>query len=1017
MNILINKIKQSIGFHFTLLGGDRGNNLSEGLKGSNILGSIALLLIFSLFSCTDDPEFNNRTEMPEDTLTISIPDVEGAAEFGATRSDEFQNTRAVSESAEGEISSIWLFAYPVDNNGETYITSLYGHNSLTITFSENGYKNYTITGLKHGKYRIYLLANLDNYLPSGLTLSASMSEEQLKKILIEFSSSKPLVKNNLPMYCLNTQIKNSPNTVVQNGEFDYQSSNDIIYADMKFLCAKVRYTILFDRSEGGFSYQFSSNNVNFTKAVGNNLAPQTLLTTEGTINNNKTWSGNLSLNPVRYPNASNGTQGYLNISDIKNQSDSPSNLTVISVNDWYNSARRAWQGVAYLPQNLHKDSFDDTYITVTGNGTELSSNEYKFNFTEESGRELEKGQMYDIVAKLKKTEFEVECNISPWDVKELAYTLHGPYELVVEKTSLELKSGSYATNGFRTDTSLSFDIPTVKYKTSTGEILEIPFYVPEFIDDNSVDENGDKYDFSADSFKDHFRVSINPKLPYVILYDLQNGGYTFNEDGENINYTKESLGYFHVVAGNLHKKIDVNIGMVGAYLNVYPESINIETRTYYMSANDNGETFPITFDTNYEVSNGSVDFYFYDKAALVKGKGERSLNGDYDMQLLPCEGIDKESVYQNYYPISVNNGVLQLNIANLIGGHEFWDVEHEFELVFTLNVWDPRDPSKTTTIEKITRTVKIYVKPYSTNYIIHFYDKTHTWANPPHIFIYQDLLMPSDLLKDKNDRNSGVSMYAGKIVGYIENYNGFNWNAAAKNVFTNNVSFRGWDGYGGPTINDPYNKKEQLISGGDYDGQPYNCNKYTQGFVMLGESIFDGQHSWNDDYGYTARNSKRNERYRYDVNYNADHEARMNKYITKNGKDFLLWDNCTKCKSDYNNGSIYVYNDRDYPGIVMEEEGNGWWRYVLSGVAQPGKTMIIFADTHEPWTTHNNNWNNVENDYRYPAAYETGLTLFDFEDNEGWFVFSGRNYENGPTPTSHYFYDDKEEAEKHINSN
>ena len=88
----------------------------------------------------------------------------------------------------------------------------------------------------------------------------------------------------------------------------------------------------------------------------------------------------------------------------------------------------------------------------------------------------------------------------------------------------------------------------------------------------------------------------------------------------------------------------------------------------------------------------------------------------------------------------------------------------------------------------------------------------------------------------------------------------------------------------------------------------------------------------------------------------------------------------------------------------MEKESDGWWRYTLTGVAQPGKTMIIFANTESPWDDQLGGQDNN----RFPAAYETGLPLFDFEDNEGWFVFNGANEENGgKINTDPHFTDDK----------
>lgn len=55
----------------------------------------------------------------------------------------------------------------------------------------------------------------------------------------------------------------------------------------------------------------------------------------------------------------------------------------------------------------------------------------------------------------------------------------------------------------------------------------------------------------------------------------------------------------------------------------------------------------------------------------------------------------------------------------------------------------------------------------------------------------------------------------------------------------------------------------------------------------------------------------------------------------------------------------------------------------MSGVATPGKAMIMFTNGH----------NSAEDNsgYRYPNENQVGVLLFDFPDNEGWFLFDGNS--------------------------
>lgn len=998
-----------------------GRNIRNIGSGSKNKGSaltvyaLSFIMAIGLIACTDDPEYKiGQNETEGTTLTICIPDVEMAADYGASRADEYRNTRAVSEAAEGTVSSLWFFAYADESNPAgaiTKITQLTGHSSLTISppKTEDGYKKYEVNNFHTGNYHIYLLANFDRYLPEG-TLSTDLTEDKLNKLLLEFSPSKKLEKNYLPMYCLSTQIKENPmNEPVDptKGIFNLTTSNTI-YADMNFLCAKIRYTVLFDNTSTGFSNLYSSNNVEFkedTKAK--NLSPQTALTDKGTVTSSDQWESPEKIYKVTYPSSSSAsTKMYFDISHA-DSSTSPSNLT--PTDEWANPRRRAWQGICYLPENLstNKDTQSYLSLTATEDGKEKT---YQF-----APRVLERGKMYDLVAKLKKSDFDVDISIREWTMQQLAYTLHGPYSLVVEHSQINLQSGKFITIGYKTDTSISYEIPQIYCTNSDGETGYFDFYTIEPVEEGMMDEEGNVYDLTGD-YDDYFRVTVNPNLPFEVIWALMDGNGNLYTDEAGVTHSKESLGYFHVVAGNLHKKIDVTLNLQ-AFLNVFPRTITIDTREYYMSVTDSDEII-VRFFTNYDNRKYGIDFHLCDDdSQLVGGLGDTDVHGNYDLQLELGDGIDRESAFDNKYPIVVTEGEVRLKISNMIGTHDFWKNKHEYTLMFELKV---RNPLTGDVVETINKDVKIIIKPYVTNYIIHFKDGTGTWNGAVHTFIYQDLLLPSDLTQGKRDDDVEIdaSKYAGRIVGFVEldpNNNGKQgYNAATQYVFSNNISFRGWKGYGGPDINNPYDIYEDFINNPGYP---------REGFIMLGKPSGEANSNnwvWNEKYGYTNRNKQtdtdgkqiRTKMYRYDVNFNEDHEQS----IETGG---MGWQ-CGTCLKRYNNSSRYNStdgsnnHDYDYPGIVMEKEKGenaGWWKYTLTGVASPGKTMIIFAETEAPWGLGSD-----QNDHRFPGDYDTGLPLFDFEDNEGWFIFNGKNTKE-ETKTRLHFFDEKEDALKAYNLN
>lgn len=936
---------------------------------------IIILILFSIFmsvgvSCSDDIKIDNGIISSGGSgITLYLPDIEGAAQFGATRSDEFQNTRALSDAEEGGIKSLWFCAYPADNNSElsSKIVKLTENDILNVTNSNDGYKKYEITDFQEGNYRIYVIANFEDYLSgSNLSIDENLKENELRNLILYFSTDKFLKAGNLPMYCLNDKIKAKANgNPVENGIFEVKN-NSTIFADLTFLCSKVRYTILFDNTETGFSYPYSSNEIDFTKTKIENIASQTnLLTTEFPIGD--PFNDELEdISRVKYPSSDSP---YLTKSN-NDSSTPPGNLSEITEEWNASTAQRAWQGVLYLPENKNSEKL--TKISFEPNKNALEK-EYSFDPIE-----FDRANMYDYIVKITGStpqDMEFSFNVSDWTMETLSYQLHGPYELIVKDTKMEVVySGKWTSLCFKSnvpDDEIDFEFPMI---TVNGE--SFPFYTAEVIDPREdTDEDGNLYELGK--WPSMMRIQVNPEIPFSVLYDLAH-----SENGYN-GIKQDDLNYFHLVAGNIHKKIDIKLLVLDAFLTVTPKVIIIETRSAYMSGNGD-YNIPISFHTNYDNNISAIDFYIDDPYGLLKGLGH---NQD-DLKLSASLGEDEENFLSEEGHISVTSGVINLVVKNIFEGHAFWNEEWEFKIKFVLNVYPPGSQEKEKTLEE---EVTIIVKPFSTNYIIHFKDNTKAWDSP-HIFVYQDLTLPSDLNGIHHDKD--YSLFADQIVGYVE-YNtslGKQYNAAVQYVFSNNIAFRGWDGYGGDSGNDPYANAYRVLTEGD--------SHFTMGFVIFGEPESNG--SWNFEYSYQKENiAHRYKHYRYDVNFNEDHEMSMG----FNSSDKWACVDCFNLRPDYN---FYVGNDeshepqdpdgRGYPGISMEKEDNGWWKYTLTGVAQPGKTMLFFANWHEPWNAYKAYGNYVIEDNRYPGDYESGLQLFDYENNEAWFLFDG----NGTNTDQHF---------------
>lgn len=103
---------------------------------------------------------------------------------------------------------------------------------------------------------------------------------------------------------------------------------------------------------------------------------------------------------------------------------------------------------------------------------------------------------------------------------------------------------------------------------------------------------------------------------------------------------------------------------------------------------------------------------------------------------------------------------------------------------------------------------------------------------------------------------------------------------------------------------------------------------------------------------------------------------------------------------DYNDGRLCSHGgdfNLKWPGIQMlpDPENPGWYYYDIPYQATPGTTLIMFADTHDP-----KDGSTLTDDRRYPAHMKPGMSLFNYDDYDGWFLYD-------PTERLHEFTDDK----------
>lgn len=771
----------------------------------------AALTVVSAAACTDDaglPEVASQGT----SVTLRIPNPAAASASRAADPDPAIDADA----NEGDIHSLWLLAYNSDGANHV-ITRLQSSGQLT-----HEYRDYKVE-FKPGTYSMYVVANLDPYISKAISTSTTKSE--LDGLILNFSAEKlPNLSDGLPMACLPTEIDgNSDGTITINA-----GDSRTIQADLTFLCAKVRYTILFDNSD--FSHEaFGDNSVTFNSASLSGIIASTALMTPAVTS----ATGAFVID-----------EAQLTEKDYPADVDNPGKLTDTSTPG---KTGRAWQGTIYIPENLLTGNDRTTLslgATLDDNGAELA---YTIRLPKSDDKAADntllRGNFYDLIGRVTTIgeRIDLTATVKDWTLQKLTYDLHGPYFLHVDKTTIaDMVAGREQLLYYETDA------PELKFESYQYQGKDL-FTVTTVKDETTGN--------------DYISVKVNPEIVAT--------GETLKDD----DY------YFDIIAANLHKRIMVTPIHLTPFLNVTPTEIVVNIAEHIASGEYEG-AFEVSFDTN---------------LPEVKITGFEG----WDNSIISLEG---ESTH------NTASGKNTIKVSGMNDGK--WTAETTFTLTYTATPASG-DP--------ITQKVTITVKPNLLDYVIHF--RATDWSKP-HVYVYQCLQFPADL-QDKD--GTPYSDRRSKPVGKDKDH------AALEYAFTSKIAFKGWKGYGGPDINDPYG-----------DG------KYVGGFFIFSATE-----------NYDPGNSNR---YHQNMDFNTKHRTQITK--------------CDNCKQG---------NNDLYPGICMVDEGNGWWKYTLSGIASPGKALIMFGDGH----THKDGMN------RFPGNNEVGIPLFDYPSREGWF-----DYANGATQFS-----------------
>lgn len=502
---------------------------------------------------------------------------------------------------------------------------------------------------------------------------------------------------------------------------------------------------------------------------------------------------------------------------------------------------------------------------------------------------------------------EITLEVTDWTPDKIAAELNGPVYLHIEKQEYEVRAGEETAIWF------SSDAENIRIKS--------PTYTPE---GETTPLN--LYNYSVDAANDTIRVWVNPEIKSSEYKNILNS--IQNKEGK--------YDYFHIVAGNINKRIGVTPLKLDYYLNINPENLAIDVKLRLASGEYQGD-IPVSIHTNYPFIRVSLADGWNSLPESEFGTGVEPQNYPLKIRETTYDSDNKPvfstQITESVNPVvAVDNGLAYYSVSfrGLNSGYAVWKDER----TLTLKVEGFMEENGT--VEK-TEFATIKIVPLILNYRIHFKadSNAENWESP-HIYVYQCLEFPADYTAAA----PGGGTLASKPVGYKQ---GINYFAALEYSFTGSIAYRGWD----------YPANYNLLYNSDGTMKTFNgpLPQDSEGFYLFGDpSIND---SWNPD----TPNEKNEQRYNFNMDFCKAYRAELKE------KGY-----CSDCYDNMN---------RLWPGIRMMPESDGWYVFELTGIATPGKALIMFANAHE------------DPDKQFPGGNQVGIPLFDFPSKEGWFVYNG----------------------------
>lgn len=449
-------------------------------------GFSALLSALAFYSCSEDAIENpyiSSGDYDADTqlvIALSVPEEDTDAPELSSRAE------SAPSSSEKQINDLRVLAF-----GDKGVVNrvLAAPSSLPVA-PERGVATYEIKDLTPGAYNVYIVANL------GERLADIVSENELKQVLLDYSSNLP-VPGNLPM------------VYVPEGKIEIKGAGKanapILEATMTIAAVKVKYSIVFDPSLN--SSVFGGAGLKITDANISNVPK-----TEYVVPNAEFTRPELRTVSAKGQYFSSFTETPGNASANNKDIVETTGNGLASLDAYSN--RYVWTGTVYLPERFAENGAAATTLEINGVVTAAGSaqdgnvrNKYSIILSDYEGgtagdRSMPRGTYYEVVGHVKtlgEAELDASVMAKPWLLNDIStdfvHTFLNVSETKLKITSLENASLKYDTDGsggakFECETKVqSKDIINATIDASTKTIT---FSVNPSVDITTLDEKSTK---------------------------------------------------------------------------------------------------------------------------------------------------------------------------------------------------------------------------------------------------------------------------------------------------------------------------------------------------------------------------------------------------------------------------------------------------------------------------------------------------------------------------------------------